>query len=152
MGVETALLVAAGVSAGSSVLSGFQQRKMNRYQANQTEADANAEKGAAIVRAENIRKITQQQAASARASIAASGAGLNSETASLINKDIIKRGESDALVGIDDAKDVASRLRATASSLRTAGNQALVGGIANAATTTLGTYAGYKSGWYGSTT
>lgn len=150
MGVETAIIIAAAASAGSSVMSGVQQRKMSNYQAKQAEADAEAEKGAAIVRAENIRKITQQKASSARAAIAASGASLDSQTATLINKDIVKRGETDAIVGIDDSQDAASRLRASATSLRSQGNQALVAGIANAGSTALSTYAGVQSGWYGS--
>lgn len=149
MGVETALIIATVASASASVMSGVQQRKMSNYQANQSEADAEAAKGEAINRAESIRKLTQQKAASARASIAASGASLDSQSASLINKDIIKRGESDAIVGIDDSLDAASRLRASASSLRSQGNQALVAGFTNAATSTLGTYAGVKAGWYG---
>jgi hypothetical protein len=151
MGVETALIVATVASAGASVMSGVQQHKMSNYQAKQSEADAEAIKGEAIVRAENIRKLTQEKAASARAAIAASGASLNSETASLINKDIIKRGESDAIVGVDDSLDAASRLRASATSLRSQGNQAMIAGVTNAASSTLSTYAGYKSGWYGTT-
>lgn len=151
MGVETALIVATVASASASVMSGVQQKKMSNFQANQAEADAEAAKGEALVRAENIRKITQQKASSARAAIAASGASLNSETASLINKDIVKRGETDALVGVDDSLDTASRLRASATSLRSQGNQAMVAGLGSAASSTLSTYAGVKSGWYGTT-
>lgn len=149
MGVETALIVAATVGAGASVMSGMQQREISKGQAKQAEADANAAKGEAQVRADMIRKITQQKAASARAAIAAGGGSLDSATASLINKDIVQRGEVDALIGVNDSMDTASRLRAQASSLRTAGSQAAVAGVVNAGTTALGTYAGYKAGWYG---
>jgi hypothetical protein len=149
MGVETALIVAATVGAGASVMSGMQQREISKGQAKQAEADANAAKGEAQVRADMIRKNTQQKAASARAAIAAGGGSLDSATASLINTDIVKRGEMDALTGVNDGMDTASRLRAQASSLRTAGNQAAVAGVVNAGTTALSTYAGYQAGWYG---
>lgn len=143
----TLAIAATAVSAGSSVMSGVQQRSMNRFQAEQAEADADAEKGAAIVRAEKIRKHTQSRAASARAALAANGASLDSESATLINNDIVKRGEEDAITGINDSLDAASRLRTSASTLRRAGNQALVAGIANAGSTVL--RANSQSGWHG---
>ena len=149
MGVETALIIAATVSAGASVMSGMQQKEISKGQARQADADANAAKGDAQVRAEMIRKVTQQKAASARAAIAASGGSLDSATASLINKDIVQRGEMDALIGVNDGMDTASRLRASAKSLRTAGSQAAVAGVVNAGTSALSTYAGYQAGWYG---
>ena len=149
-GVEIALLASAGASAGMSVMSGMQQKEMNKFQAEQAEADAVTAKGEAQVRAEKIREQAKAQAAAARAALAASGVSLDSQSASLINKDIISRGEEDAFTGIDDSLDMASRLRASAKTLRTAGKQAMVAGIANAGSTALSTYAGYKSGWYGS--
>lgn len=150
MGVETALIIAATASAGASVMSGMQQRQTNKFQASQAQADADAAEGAAQVTADKLRERSKAQAAAARAALAASGASLDSQTATLINKDIIKRGEQDAVVGIDDSMDAASRLRTSAKTLRSAGNAAMVAGVANAASTTLSTYAGYKSGWYGS--
>jgi hypothetical protein len=149
MGVETALIVAAVASAGASVMAGQQQKEVYKGQAKQAEADANAAKGDAKVRAEMIGKITQQKAASARAAIAASGGSLDSASATLINTDIVKRGEMDALIGVNDGMDTASRLRASAKSLRTAGSQAAVAGVVNAGTSALSTYAGYQAGWYG---
>lgn len=143
-GIEIALIASAGVSAGASVMSGMQQKEISKGQARQAEADANAAKGEAQVRADMIRKITQQKAASARAAIAASGGSLDSASASLINTDIVKRGEMDALTGVNDGMDTASRLRASAKSLRTAGSQAAVAGVVNAGTTALSTYANHQ--------
>jgi len=145
----TIAVAATAVSAGTSVMSGYQQKQMNKFKASQAEADAEAGKGEAMVRAEKIRKHTQARAASARAALAASGVDVGSESATLINKDIIKRGEEDALVGIDDSLDAARRLKASATTLRSAGNQAVIGGLAKAGSSVLDGYAKYNNGWYG---
>lgn len=145
----TLAVAATGLSATSSVLGGMQQSAMMKGQAAQANADADAERGAAMVRAEKIRKMAKSQAASARASLAAGGVNLDSASASLINKDIIERGEQDALTNINDATDTAGRLRAQAKSLRSAGKQAVVGGLAQAGSSVLGTYANYKNNWKG---
>lgn len=150
-GAEIALIGAAAIGAGSAIYSGQQQKAAAEYQADQAEADAIAEKGAAQVRAEKIRERARTQAAAARAAIAASGMNVNSQTSDLINEDIIRRGEMDAETGVNDSLDAAARLRAQATSLRSSGSAAQTAGYANAASTALTAYGGYKSGWYGST-
>ncbi len=149
MGVETALIVGTVVSAASAISSGQQQKKIANYQAKQAEADANTEQQAAEIRAEKVRERARRIAASARAATAASGLSLDSETANQINQDIIKRGELDALVGVDDAGDAASRLREQATALRIKGKSEQTAGYAQAAGTALSNYTAYKSGWYG---
>lgn len=148
-GATVALLAAAAIGTGTAIYSGQQQKAAMKYQADQAEADAIAEKGAAQVRAEKIRERARAQAAAAKAAIAASGVNVNSETANLINEDIIKRGEMDAETGVTDSLDAAARLRAQATSLRISGSSAQTAGYANAASTALTAYGGYKSGWYG---
>lgn len=147
----TLAVAATGLSATSSVLGGMQQSAMMKGQAAQANADADAEKGAAMVRAEKIRKMTKSNAASARAALAASGVSLDSQTSTMINQDILKRGEEDAQVNINDATDTASRLRASARSLKSSARQAVIGGIASGVGSVLQTGAAIKSGWYGTT-
>lgn len=144
--------VLAAIAAGSAVQQGRQQKAFNEYQADQAEADAAAEKGAAQVRAERIRNITRQTRAAARADIAAAGANVGEGTPILIEEDIMRRGERDALLGIDDAKDMASRLRAQAFGLRSQGRQAQQAGYINAFSSALAIGSNYGQGWRGSTT
>lgn len=151
----TLALIATGVSAGTSVIGGMQQRKMANYQAEQAQADAEAEKGAAMVRADRIRELTRKRASAATAATAASGINVGSQTSQLITADIFKRGERDALIGLTEAEDAAGRLRAQAAGLRISGNQAAIQGVAQAGATVVSGYDQYSrttgKGWYGST-
>lgn len=148
-GAEIALIGAAVAGTGSAIYSGEQQKDLADYQAKQANADADTERQAAEIRGDKIREKAKSHAASVRASLAASGVSLDSVSANLINKDIIQRGEEDALVGNNDSADAASRLRAQASALRAQGRGAQVAGYAKAGSTALSGYAGYKGGWYG---
>lgn len=146
-GVEIALIAGTAISAGSAVAAGEQQKDMANYQAKQAQADARAEQDAAEIQGDKIREHSKRVASAARAAMAASGLSLESETANAINADIIKRGEKDALTGIDDSADMASRLRAQAQGLKLAGRSAQVAGYAKAGSSVLST--GYTAGWWG---
>lgn len=146
-GPEVAMLFASGVSAGSAIMQGEQQKDYNEYLAKQAEADADTERQAGEIRAKERREQARRIAASARANIAASGLDVDSVTANAINADIIKRGELDALTDVDNSLDAATRMRAQASGLRFDGRQAQTGGYAQAAST-IASY-GAASGWYG---
>jgi len=148
MGVEAALITATLVSAGSAIMQGRQQEKMYEYQAEQAEADAETAKQAAELKAEKIRERARSLAASTRAAMAGSGVSVDSITANLINKDIIKKAEEDALLGVDDADSMANRLRAGASIDRLRGESARVAGYGNAASSAISLY-GYarQNGW-----
>lgn len=148
-GAEIAILAATGVSAGSAIMQGQQQKKMYEYQADQAEADADTARQAAELKAEKIRDKARRTAASVRASLAGSGVSLDSITANAINKEIIHDAELDAILGIDDADSMANRLRAGASVDRLRGHSAEQAGYVNAGTSALATYGQYKAGWYG---
>jgi hypothetical protein len=147
-GVEVALLASAAVGAGSAIYQGQQQKEFANYQADQAEADAAAEKGAAQVRAERIRSIARKTRGTARADLAAAGVNVGEGTPLLIEQDIIKRGEEDAILGIYDGDDAARRLRAQAQGLRIQGQQAQTAGYINAGSSALAAGANY-SGWRG---
>lgn len=148
-GAEIALIAAAAAGTGSAIYSGQQQEKLAEYQAAQSEADANTEKQAAQIRGDKIRERAKSQAASIRASLAASGVSLDSVTANMINKDVIQGAEEDALIGINDASDAAGRLRAQAGVLRIQGRNAKIAGYAKGASSALSAYSGSQGGWYG---
>ena len=63
LGYEIAMVAMAAVGAGTAISSAAnQQAEMADYQAAQAQADANAEKSAAEVQAEKIRKMARIQA------------------------------------------------------------------------------------------
>ena len=145
MGVETLLIVSALASAGGAIMSGQQQKKTLNAQADQADADADAETGAARVRAEKIRKAGKRQAAASRASLAASGVNVDLGTSVLINDNINEGAEKDALTGIDNSKDAASRLRNQAALLNISGSNAQTAGVINAASTLASAGAAWKT-------
>jgi Iap family predicted aminopeptidase len=151
-GFEIAMLASAAVGTTAAVRSGQQQKKFNNYQAKQAEADADAEKGAAAVRADSIRKLARMKSGEATAQMGAAGVDVGEGTALRINEDIIYSGEMDALTGVDDSLDAASRLRAEAKTLRLQGSQAQTAGYATATSTALAAGSNYGKGWKTSST
>lgn len=148
-GAEVALLSTA-VTAGSAIAQGQQQKKSFKAQAQSQRNRAQEAEDIAKVKGEQHREQARRVAASARAAMAASGLSLDSESANLINKDIIERGELDAANTEFDGADAASKLRFAASLDSMRGSQASTAGFVNAGTSALGNYARYKNGWYGS--
>jgi len=140
--MEIALLAA---SVGGTVASTQHQSKMLGAQADQANADADAAAGAARVKANKIRAKGKKQAAAARAALAASGVNVDLGTSVLINDDINRQSEKDALLGIDNANDAASRLRNQATLLNMEGSAVQTAGIVNATTSVMS--AGVQSNW-----
>ncbi len=148
-----AMVAAAAVSAYSAYQQGENQKEWNDYQAAQAQADANAEKSAAEVQAEKIRKLARIQAGEATASLAGSGVDVGEGTALNINKDIYGRAEEDAVMTIFGGSDRAARGNAEAAGYRLKGEQAQQAGYLNATSSLLsaaGIY-GRASGWKSST-
>lgn len=158
-----AMVAAAAVGAYSAYESGQQQKALgesqnewNQYQANQAVADANAEKSAAEVHAEKIRKLARIQASEANASLAGSGVEVGEGTAVNINKDIYANAEEDAVMtifgGVDRSKrgiNQAAGYRATGEQAQISGNAAARAGTLNAFSTVLGAAGSYGNakGW-----
>jgi hypothetical protein len=126
-GAEAVLLAKTGAIGVSAI----QARKLAKFQSAQASANAQAEEDAGELRAEKFRQRAKRVASSARAALAASGVGIDSITANLINKDIIERGELDASVEVSDAKDRATALRQGADIAKLRGRQAITSGIIN---------------------
>lgn len=149
----TTLIMAAGTvfSAYSAIQQGKQQEEWADYQARQAEADARAERSAAEVHAEKIRKMARIQASEANASLAGSGVEVGEGTALNINKDIYTNAEEDAVMTIFGGIDRAARGNAEAAGYRTKGSQARSAGYTNAASTILGAAGSMSKGWKTST-
>lgn len=140
-----AMAAAATVSAASSIHQGSQQNAWHKYQASQADADAKAEKSAAEVHAEKIRKMARRQAGEATAALAASGVDVGEGTSLNINKEIYADAEEDALMTIFGGADRALRGRAEAAGHRIKGRQAQQAGNVEAASTILSAYGKYAN-------
>lgn len=142
-----AMAASAAVSAVSAIQQGQQQKEWGDYQAKQAEADAKAEKSAAEVHAEKIRKLARIQASEANASLAGSGVDVGEGTAININKDIYANAEYDALTTILNGADAARRGEAAAAGYRLRGQQARQAGNLGAASSVLGGAMKIAEGW-----
>lgn len=167
MGIETAALVAAAVSAGTAIYQGQQEKKaMNaqakqveaegEFQSKQAEADARTEKQAAELRAEQIRKAGKEQRAKARAASAASGMDVGMGTAVELQSEITRGVEEDAGMSIFGGLDAFKRGKQTAqsignrainegSALKAQGKAAQTAGYVGAAKAAVGGYQDYQN-------
>jgi hypothetical protein len=116
MGVCAAVAAIAGAVIGAGVAIHGQEVQKNQLEANaahdaeQAAADAAAQKGAAQVEAERIRKAAKQQRAQAVAAAAASGVDVNSPTAVKIDETVNKNAETDAALTLYNGADTAARI------------------------------------------
>lgn len=139
--------IAAVVGAYATYQSGETQEDFAEYEAEQREADAKAEAGAAQVEADRIRKAGRKAAAEANAAIAASGAQLSSAGSLAINREIYRGAEEDAYFALIGGKDRAARLNASAGLSRARGKAASNAGTLGAFSTALSGAAGVANQW-----
>jgi len=146
-GAEVLLVGSTLLGTGAAVHQAQTQSNYNNYLAAQAAADAKAEKGAAEVEAERIRKAGKQQRAEAIAALAASGVDVNSGTALKIDQRIARDSEEDAVLTLTGGSDRALRLEAEAQGSRQAASRAQAAGYVSAAGNLL--QGGYKlaNGW-----
>ena len=146
--VTVAMTVASTLlGAYSQVQQGKSQKEWANYQADQAEADARAERGAAEVQADKIRKMARRQQSEATAALAASGVDVGEGTAVHINREIYEGAEEDALTTIFGGVDREKRGYAQASADRSRGSQAASAGYLGATNTLLGGAYRIGSGW-----
>lgn len=138
-----AMLAAAAVSTYASYQQAEQQEDWHDYQAKQASADAAAEKSAAMIQAERIRKIARRQAGEANAALAASGVKVGEGSALNINEEIYAGAEEDAVTTLFGGKTRAQQLQAQASADRIRGSQAMQAGYLNATSSALQGAASY---------
>ena len=114
MGFSPLIMMAAStaVSVASTIQQGRHQKAWLDYQNEQIAADARAEKGAAAIHAEKIRKMAKRTAGEARAALSASGVSVDEGTALNINSEIYSNAEEDAAMAVFGGGNRAARLSA----------------------------------------
>ena len=137
--------VAALLSAGSQAQSSRQQAAWQNYQKSQAEADAQAEKEARIVEAENIRRLGEKQRKAATASLAASGLEASGQgTPLMINQSITAGAEHDAYQTILTGQSAYNRGMSQAQAYGIQAQQTASAGRINTATSLLSAYGSYQ--------
>lgn len=149
MGVcaAVAAISSAVIAGGAAIHQGEVQSNYAQYQKDQAQADANAKREAAMVRAEQIRKSAKAQKARAVAALAGSGVNVDSGTALNINQTIDKNAEQDAFLTIVGGNDSALRLESAAHGYGTQAANDKTAGYINAGTTLLGATTNNGKGW-----
>lgn len=144
---STILLVSAAVSAGSAIYQGQQAEKMGDYQNAQAQADANAAQGDAEVQAMQIRDAGKRQRSAAVAAQAASGVDIGTGTAELINTEITKGAEQDAISTILSGRYRGQQLSNQGAFAKIKGENAANAGYASAASTAVSAGSTAYGGW-----
>jgi hypothetical protein len=143
------LIASAAIAGGSAIYQGQQAEKMGDYQNAQAQADANAARGDAEVQAMQIREAGKRQRSAAVAAQAASGVDIGSGTAELINTEITKNSEQDAISTILSGRYRGQQLSNQGAFSKIKGENAAMAGYASAAGTALNAgstaYGGWKS-------
>lgn len=139
-GAEIALVaLAAGgtaVSVYGQMEAADQAKETANLQQQQANADADYAASEAELQARAIRKAADKQRAEARAALAGSGVVVGEGTAELIDQNIQRNSEEDALMAIYDGKNQAASIRQggalAARSSRNAANAAHIGAFSSA--------------------
>lgn len=145
--VVAMMAVSTALAAYSAVRSGVAAKQQADYESKQAEADARAEKAAAEVRAQRIRDLVEEQRGSARAAIAASGVDVNEGTPVLLESEITRRGEEDAVLEILGGNAAMERGYAYAQGLRLQGRRDRTAGYLGAASSLLSAGSSIASRW-----
>jgi hypothetical protein len=141
------MAIGTGVQVYGQQQEAKQQESWNKYQTKQAQADANAERGAAEVDADRIRKAARQRASAANAASAASGVKTGAGTAQLIQDDVIGSAEEDAQMTIFNGRDAGSRLDAQGEAFKIEGKQARSNANMQSAATVFNSGAEMYSKW-----
>jgi hypothetical protein len=141
--VETLTVASTAFSAMNQISQGNQQKKYADFQANQAMADAQAEREAGMVRADQVRKAGKSQQSEAKASLAAGGVEVGAGTALTIDQDIYQSSEERAMQEILYGRRSGERLEQEAAGFRAAGRNARTAGYGRAGASILSSGAAY---------
>lgn len=134
-------------SAISKISEGQQQKGQYEFQAAQAQADANAEREAGVVRAGKVRQSALYQRSQATAALAASGVEAGAGSALVIDQDIVRKSEGDALQEILSGTRASDRSMQRADLARSSADRAESAGYRNAFGSVLMTGSQLKTGW-----
>jgi|GEM_PF-4930844 len=142
MALETLALVAGGVGAVGSLVSGVAQAGQARGAARVAEANARAAVDQGQAEADLIRERARRLRGGNRAAAGASGVDISSFADALDDSDIA--AELDAQTAIRNAKQQANNFKAEARSQRSSGAGSIIGGVIGAGTQALQGYGNWK--------
>lgn len=140
------MIAATTLSAATQVQQGQQRKKAANFQAAQADLDAGAERGAAEVRAEKIRKAYGRTRGEAKADLASSGVSVDAGTPLRIDQEIVRTGEEEAAQEILYGGRKGARLNQESQGLRMAGTNAQTEGYYGAGSSILAGGASYYGG------
>ena len=141
MGMSAILAVGTGLSVLGQIQQGQQQSDYYKAQAQQAEINAQTARSDAQKQAEKIRRAGRYQVGETNAQLAASGVKLGEGTPLALTQDITNNAEQDAFAAILSGERGYTQGMTEASSMRTAGNNA----VSNSVLSSAGTIA---TGWY----
>lgn len=141
--------ISTGFQIISAISQGNQQAEMYDYQARQAEADGQANRELAEVRADKVRKAGKAQQSQARAALAASGVEVGAGTPVKIVQDIGRDAEADARQELLYGERVASRDQADANAYGMASDNARSSGYMRAGGSLLSAAPALRKGWIG---
>lgn len=144
---EKLMAGATAFSAVSSITRGQEEKNYRDYQAAQASADAQAEREYGVIQAAKTRRAGRAQQSEARAALSASGVEVGAGTPVLIQQEIDRRAEEDALQQILYGTRKGARLDQEAQGMRIAGDRARSGGYRGAVGSILGGGAEIADGW-----
>lgn len=137
----TALMIGTGVSVLGQVQQGQQQSEYYKAQARQSELNAATARVDAQAQAEKIRRLGRRQVGETNAQLAASGVKLGDGTPLELTRETIQQSEQDAFAAIMTGDRGYAQNMNEASSLRTAGKNAVTNSVLSSA-------GSVASGWY----
>lgn len=138
----TVLALSAGVSAVGQLQQGRANRKAGEAQASQDERLAAQQQDSAREEADRIRRAGDRTRGAARAQVAASGISVNSGSALLIDEEIDRNAESDAMEVLLTGKRQSDASLSSAGQARARGRNAQTASVLGAVSTGL-------QGWRG---
>lgn len=147
MGVEALLIATTAISAGSALIQGITASETADTQAELARRQGVADQDAALAQAEKIRRAGRAQASQANAALAASGVSLGAGTPVMIDEQIYRDSESDAMNTILTGSRQQRSANDQAAILKSQGDNAMTAGFLNAGTSVLAAGAKVGAGW-----
>lgn len=143
-----AMYAATALAAAGAAYGAYTSRQNSKAQAQQAEQNANMAESQGRVEATRIRELGKKQASAARTQAAANGLDLNADNTvvDVIDDDINENSAKDAWTTFFNAKNQGSQYRSDASNYKIQGQNAVVGGVINVASSALSAYGSMPKG------
>lgn len=144
MGIETALIVGAVMSAAGTAYSAYSQNEAGKDAAKLQNQQANMEREAAAAEASNVREKGKRLIGAQRAALAASGVKIDEGSGDALQQETARLTEQDALAVLKGGANRASLLNGQANISKKNASSALVAGGLDVASTAASGAAAYQ--------